>query len=110
MKTTQLIWQLASVANPYLVEELLLQLLRKTGLREGGDRFGNFWRISEETICTSNHSSNMDNGGTTIGWSTAGLVFSRVLFWIINFLSHPDPVLRNLGESWIRNYVKSYLR
>ncbi|RKO86638.1 hypothetical protein BDK51DRAFT_32227, partial [Blyttiomyces helicus] len=90
-----LIWLLSGVGNPYYVENIVAEVVASGTPEErlrNLEKFSIFWRLSEETK-----------------WQPS-YVFSRPLFLMFDTLSSENPMLRRGGETWLRSYVKSYIR
>ncbi|KAJ3289691.1 hypothetical protein HK104_007293 [Borealophlyctis nickersoniae] len=94
-RTTHLIWRMADVSSPYLVENIIAGYIAgcdgETRVRQF-EKFGAFWRLSEE------------------GDRPTNVVFSRPLFLVLDALKSNDPALRRGGETWFRSYIKSYIK
>ncbi|KAJ3012642.1 hypothetical protein HKX48_006177 [Thoreauomyces humboldtii] len=94
-RTADLIWSLSAISTSYVVEEVICRHIRNDLDRrriDNCDHFGIFWRLSVE----AGHSVNM--------------TFARPLFLLLDTLSSKDATVRRGGETWFRNFVKSYPR
>ncbi|KAI8919962.1 Dopey, N-terminal-domain-containing protein [Powellomyces hirtus] len=94
-RAVELLWLLSDVSSPYIVEEVIAQLMSTGSSTEqlrNFDRFGVFWRLSENT----GHETNV--------------AFSRPLFLLLDALRSRDSTIRRGGETWLRNYVATYTR
>ncbi|TPX60422.1 hypothetical protein PhCBS80983_g01815 [Powellomyces hirtus] len=94
-RAVELLWLLSDVSSPYIVEEVIAQLMSTGSSTEqlrNFDRFGVFWRLSE------------NNGHET------NVAFSRPLFLLLDALRSRDLTIRRGGETWLRNYVATYTR
>ncbi|KAJ3154630.1 hypothetical protein HDU89_007868 [Geranomyces variabilis] len=92
-RAVELLWLLCDVSSPYIVEEVIAQIMSggtPLAQLDSFQKFGVFWRLSE-------------NAG-----NNASATFSRPLFLLFDALRSNHPSVRRGGEAWFRNYVGSY--
>jgi hypothetical protein len=90
MRTVELIWLVVHVSHPHQVETIVSNFLIHQENTESYEKFGIIWELSESI-------------------PEASLTFSRPMMLILDLLS--DCALKKrIGESWVRSYLKSYVR
>lgn len=91
LRAVQLIWLFCTLVNPYIVERMLVVLIKRDD-DFGFNRFGCFWRISEESV------------------GNPSILYAGPLFAMFDTLSSSDPMIKRVGESWFKTYLKSNVR
>ncbi|CAI2173784.1 1528_t:CDS:10 [Funneliformis geosporum] len=94
LRVVQLIWSLKDLSQANYVEAVISEYLiqKDSSLRQSNfERFGTFWRLSENFQDTNLH-------------------FSQPLFLILDALRDENPTNRRAGETWLRCNKRSYMR
>ncbi|KAF9270860.1 hypothetical protein L218DRAFT_952937 [Marasmius fiardii PR-910] len=94
VRAVNLIWALeASTPRPH-IESILAQSMaspESRNVQEAYESFGILWRLTEDNL-------------------SPGFKFKVPMMIVLDTLKNDDPVLRRIGETWMRSSLKSYTR
>lgn len=106
-----LIWSLQALHNEPHIESILAESLAKGAWYEmqgDYDAFGALWRLTGGFI------RSIDNTLTLKEFKEDSLLpgfrLKVPMFIVLDTLKSPDVNVRRVGETWMRCYMKSYLR
>ncbi|KAJ3774387.1 Dopey, N-terminal-domain-containing protein [Lentinula raphanica] len=94
VRAVNLIWSLDAATPKSHVESILAQAMNSPeskNVQELYEAFGVLWRLSEDNMLP-------------------GSRFKVPMMIVLDTLKNEDPNLRRIGETWMRCYLKSYLR
>ena len=94
IRAVRLIWDLERATTEKHLESIISQMLSSSSARDGYDAydaFGVLWRLSDDA-------------------QQPGMRFKVPMLIVFETLKSSDPVLRRLGETWMRCNLKSYMR
>ncbi|EGO05284.1 hypothetical protein SERLA73DRAFT_82881 [Serpula lacrymans var. lacrymans S7.3] len=94
VRAVNLIWSLEAATPQSHVESIIAQSMSSPESRnvyEAYEAFGVLWRLTDDTFFP-------------------GFKFKVPLMIVLDTLKHDDPILRRVGETWMRCSLKSYIR
>ncbi|KAI9138353.1 Dopey, N-terminal-domain-containing protein [Paraphysoderma sedebokerense] len=101
-RVTELIWSLLRITKSPSIQQVFvegiiadsgstLDIVNPKNRTAGLDKFGVFWKYS-------------------VNIPHANIYFSRCLFLVLDTVRDANPMVKRSGETWIRNYMKSYIK